>query len=81
MERNTGNKHSIKLGFSKKQLPNKLSAKISDNLVSHPYGTPNKVGLGHITKSFEFTSEDSREQQDKVDHLNTSLQNATDKKS
>jgi len=54
-------------------LPNKLSAKISDNVGKYPYGTPNKPNQGNNTaKSFDFSSDDSKGQQDKVESLGNS---------
>lgn len=81
LERNTGGQKNSKLGFSKKQLPNKLSAKLSDNVVNYPYGTPNKTSQGHIAKSFEFSSDDSKEKQDKVESLDSNAVVVQEKKS
>lgn len=81
LERNTGGQKNSKLGFSQKQLPKKLSAKLSENVVNYPYGTPNKASYGNIGKSFEFSSEDTKEILDKVESLATDSLVVSEKKS
>jgi hypothetical protein len=58
-----------------------MSAKLSENVVNYPYGTPNKASLGNIGKSFEFSSEDTKEILDKVESLATDSLVVSEKKS